>query len=239
MGRIRKSLAVIIFACTVLGMNVNCYAKANLGSLQNGTFTTLSEADKQDTTTALVGKVARDLGVVGNIRTHYFVWPNSKVAAYSYMNPNDIYINTAIMSNPVYATSEGLTIEQYVVRTIAHEVRHIYQSEHRNDDTEYGRKCSYAFNSYISYNQDVAQYEANFLEKDADAFGADYASKYIRGNKTISKQLIGNDGKVFDPAYYARTYPDVVKVFGTDPQALLKHYNEYGIKERRLPNDKA
>ena len=143
------------------------------------------------------------------------------------------------MNNPVYGPSEGLTIEQYVVRTIAHEVRHIYQSEHRNDDTDYGRKCSNGFNNYISYIQDEAQYEATFLEKDADAFGADYANKFFNCNKKASnKQLIANDGKIFDPVFYANKYPDVKNALGTDPQTLLNHYNTYGIKERRLPNGK-
>lgn len=39
----------------------------------------------------------------------------------------------------------------------------------------------------------------------------------------------------FDPAYYAETYPDVVAILGTDSQALMNHYLEYGMKEGRHP----
>lgn len=43
----------------------------------------------------------------------------------------------------------------------------------------------------------------------------------------------------FDPVFYAATYPDVVSALGTDPQALLKHYQDYGMKEGRLPYEGA
>ena len=39
----------------------------------------------------------------------------------------------------------------------------------------------------------------------------------------------------FDPGYYAATYPDVVAVLGTGPDALLEHYLTYGMKEMRYP----
>lgn len=39
----------------------------------------------------------------------------------------------------------------------------------------------------------------------------------------------------FDPAYYAAVYPDVSLVLGTDPQALLNHYLNYGMAEGRTP----
>lgn len=45
--------------------------------------------------------------------------------------------------------------------------------------------------------------------------------------------------EVFDPAFYAVAYPDVVAAFGTDADALQNHYLVYGIKEGRLPNANA
>ena len=42
-------------------------------------------------------------------------------------------------------------------------------------------------------------------------------------------------GITFDAAFYGAMYPDVVKVFGTDENALFQHYVTYGIKEGRLP----
>lgn len=43
----------------------------------------------------------------------------------------------------------------------------------------------------------------------------------------------------FDPVFYAAMYPDVVSVLGTDAQTLLKHYQDYGRKEGRLPYEGA
>lgn len=41
------------------------------------------------------------------------------------------------------------------------------------------------------------------------------------------------DGTVFDAEYYAKTYPDVAAVYGSDEMALYQHYVEYGKKENR------
>lgn len=37
----------------------------------------------------------------------------------------------------------------------------------------------------------------------------------------------------FDAEYYAKQYPDVVEICGTDEEALYEHYMTYGIKEGR------
>ncbi|MBQ6734956.1 MAG: SGNH/GDSL hydrolase family protein [Lachnospiraceae bacterium] len=41
------------------------------------------------------------------------------------------------------------------------------------------------------------------------------------------------DGTVFDPEYYAETYPDVRAVFGNDAVKLWLHYYHFGMKEGR------
>lgn len=43
------------------------------------------------------------------------------------------------------------------------------------------------------------------------------------------------DGGIFDPQYYASTYPDVVKALGADENILYQHYLTYGKKEGRQP----
>ena len=43
------------------------------------------------------------------------------------------------------------------------------------------------------------------------------------------------DGQIFDPAFYAATYPDVAAAMGTDPAALYQHYVQFGKAEGRLP----
>ena len=40
----------------------------------------------------------------------------------------------------------------------------------------------------------------------------------------------------FDAEFYAATYPDVVSVFGNSPEALYKHYKDYGKAEGRSCN---
>ena len=40
----------------------------------------------------------------------------------------------------------------------------------------------------------------------------------------------------FDPEFYAATYPDVAAVYGTTPEALYRHYLEYGQAEGRARN---
>ena len=43
------------------------------------------------------------------------------------------------------------------------------------------------------------------------------------------------DGTAFDAQYYADAYPDVKAAFGTDEQALYRHYMEHGKAEGRSP----
>lgn len=43
-------------------------------------------------------------------------------------------------------------------------------------------------------------------------------------------------GPDFDPDYYASHNPDVVAVYGSDPESLYRHYLEYGYNEGRYKN---
>ncbi len=45
--------------------------------------------------------------------------------------------------------------------------------------------------------------------------------------------LILKDGTIFDPDYYAKANPDVVKNFGSDTNSLLNHYLTFGKNENR------
>ena len=40
-------------------------------------------------------------------------------------------------------------------------------------------------------------------------------------------------GYVFNPTYYANHWPDVVKVYGKDPNKLFQHFTQYGMNEHR------
>ena len=43
------------------------------------------------------------------------------------------------------------------------------------------------------------------------------------------------DGTLFDAVYYAQNNPDVVRIYGNDPQMLYLHYNTFGKAEGRAP----
>ena len=44
-----------------------------------------------------------------------------------------------------------------------------------------------------------------------------------------------SDGTLFDAQYYMMDNPDVVQVFGNNPNAMFRHYKEYGKNEGRKP----
>lgn len=51
-----------------------------------------------------------------------------------------------------------------------------------------------------------------------------------------NNSILLSDGTIFDPDYYARTYPDVYTALGGDPTTLLNHYLNFGRHEGRRPN---
>lgn len=55
------------------------------------------------------------------------------------------------------------------------------------------------------------------------------------GMNVIAAPKTMADGGVFDPQYYAETYPDVVAALGTDETMLYSHYVQWGKAEGRLP----
>lgn len=42
------------------------------------------------------------------------------------------------------------------------------------------------------------------------------------------------DGTLFDPDYYAETYPDLMRTFGRNTKKLYQHYKNYGKAEGRV-----
>lgn len=61
------------------------------------------------------------------------------------------------------------------------------------------------------------------------------ASMTLSGLPVCAAVTTMADGGKFDATYYAATYPDVVKAFGTDANLLYQHYKLFGAKEGRLP----
>lgn len=229
-----------LFLCIVmfLNMSIPVYAKSNLSALRSDKFLSLSEQDKQDIITAITKKVIKDLNITREIKIEFYSasdWPEiASNTALPDTKWDTIRYNMSCFDNDTEAVYRNQDMGHFVVSVVAHEVRHTYQIEHLNDDTDYGAALRYARGTYSGYLTGMGDYYTNFIEEDANAFGSDYADKYLgKSNKT---QLIANNGKVFDPVFYANTYPDVKNALGTDPQVLLNHYNTFGINENRKAN---
>lgn len=103
-------------------------------------------------------------------------------------------------------------------------------------------------NYYISHNQDVAYalgvYE-DVLYNHYKLFGKaegrlPYDPSYnislsVINTKTNATLPLPNED-IFDPAYYAKAYPDVVAALGNDSNTLYQHYVLFGINEGRMPH---
>lgn len=53
------------------------------------------------------------------------------------------------------------------------------------------------------------------------------------GMTAFAAEATMSDGTVFDAAFYAASYPDVVAVYGTNADSLYQHYTTYGKTEGR------
>ena len=62
------------------------------------------------------------------------------------------------------------------------------------------------------------------------------ARQAISGTDPGTGNFILVDGTEFDPGYYAQRNPDVVEVYGTQPEALLAHWLFFGSDEKRPPS---
>ncbi len=59
----------------------------------------------------------------------------------------------------------------------------------------------------------------------------------LLGMTVLAAPEVKPDGTIFDAAYYAEQYPDVVAVYGTSPKKLYEHYQTYGRSENRRTYD--
>lgn len=236
-----KKIFTLIF-CLFLFINTSIisHATPNLAALQKGGYLKLSEQDKQDTIEAMTFKIAKELGITREIRVRFYEAPDWIAVASNSALPDlkcdFIQYNMAFLRDDVEAATVHETIEHYLVKTIAHEVRHTYQLVHMNDGTEYGEAVRIAKSNYTSFYNNINAYYVNFLEEDARAYGTSYADQYVKNGKLIVTTMVANDGKIFDPVFYAAKYPDVKNALGTDAQTLLNHYNMFGVKEGRMAN---
>lgn len=166
---------ILINACSL-----TTYAKVRTDVVKNGGFITLSDEDMKDTVQALTNQIVKDCGVTKEKKTSCYDWEASPVLAYNLLICDIICVNMTGFRTTVDADAAGETVEYHLVKTLAHEVRHSYQYEHRLDGTEYGNACFQGFADYEAYNGDKESYYAQFIEADAEQYAVDYADKYFK-----------------------------------------------------------
>lgn len=131
-------------------------------------FPELSQEAKERYITNLTEKISKELELQTTPKLYFYSCEEWPVMASYYDGLDYIYVNLGT-----------LTSKEITVRAIAHEMRHDYQYEHMNDDTEYGRAVKANKQNYISYYNDLDGYYSQFVEKDAKDFADSYTRKYF------------------------------------------------------------
>lgn len=162
---------------------VTAYATPQLSVVRHGGFTELSDEDMKETIQALTNKIVKDCEVTRAKTVSCYDWEQSPVLAYNLIYCDIICVNLSGFRDTTDADAANETVEYHLVKTIAHEVRHSYQYEHRLDGTEYGNACFQGFADYESYSGDKETYYSQFIEADAEAWAIDYANKYFEVKK--------------------------------------------------------
>jgi len=166
--------------------NTTVTAKGNI--IKNGTFALATKEQQEAACRQVVQQVAASLGIYTPEVT-FFEWPGNASVAWNTALPETnrpgqtgfsvINCNTSHLFSQEEASSWGLSLEQNIVRVLAHETRHTYQAIQANTDTEYGQKCLASFNGYASYTDGIEAYYENFIEQDANAYADSYIKKYF------------------------------------------------------------
>lgn len=132
-------------------------------------FSELSQEAKEKYITNLTDCISKELELQTTPKLYFYSCEEWPVIASYYDGLDYIYVNTG-----------AITSYEEAVKTMAHEIRHDYQYEHMNDDTDYGRAVKANKQNYISYYNDTDGYYNQFVEKDAEEF----AVSYVNNNKT-------------------------------------------------------
>lgn len=132
-------------------------------------FISAHAQSQEDFITDLTNKISKDLGLQSTPSLYFYNAPDWPVIAGYYDCINYVYVNLGVLES-----------EEETVRAIAHELRHDYQFEHMNDDTDYGRAVKANKQNYISYYTDIDAYFAQFTEQDAEQYAQDYVKRYFK-----------------------------------------------------------
>lgn len=179
----KRFLYLLLIAAIFCSSSVTVYARPRLDVIKNGGFTSLSDEDMEDTIQALCDQIQKDAGVVRSKTVSCYDWEESPTLAYNTIYCDIICVNLSGFRTSADADAAGESVEYHLLKTMAHEIRHSYQYEHRLDDSDYGRACLVGFEQYESYNGDRESYYKQFIEADAEAWAIEYADKHFNKKK--------------------------------------------------------
>ena len=143
--RIAIIYTIVIFAIVLLPLTAN--AKD---------FSNLSDKTKEEYITSLTERISKDLALQTTPQLYFYNCEEWYVMASYYDGLDCIYVNLGALNS-----------YEEVVKTMAHEIRHDFQYEHMNDDSDYGRAVKANKQSYIAYYNDLDGYYNQFIEQDA------------------------------------------------------------------------
>lgn len=130
-------------------------------------FSDLSEQARKDYITNLTEQISKDLGIQTTPKLYFYSCEEWPVIASYYDCIDYIYVNLG-----------NINSYEDAVNTMAHEIRHDYQYEHINDDSDYGRTVKTNKQNYVSYYNDLEAYNNQFIEQDAKDYADSYTKKY-------------------------------------------------------------
>lgn len=135
-------------------------------TVKGAEFSNLSDTAKEDYITSLTKRISKDLGIQTTPKLYFYSCEEWPIIASYYDGLDYIYVNIGAINSYDEAT-----------KVMAHEIRHDYQYEHMNDDTEYGKAVKANKQNYISHYNDLDGYYIQFIEKDAEEFAINYAHR--------------------------------------------------------------
>ena len=173
-----KRLSLIICLTLFLLLPLQVQAKDYSKSLKSVSFNTLSDTDMEDTINSLVKKISRELALPYTPRVSCYEDDWAVLAHNTRIPIGDVGPTICVNLRPF---KENTTDSSYqIVHTIAHEVRHSYQYEHQNDDSDYGRACYNGLHNYNAWYENIGAYYSQWLEQDANEYATQYADKYFK-----------------------------------------------------------
>lgn len=170
-----KRLSIILFILLFLAMPINTQAKDYSKSLKTVSFSTLSDSDMEDTINSLDSKISRELALPYTPRVSCYE-DDWAVLAHNTLYPIGDYGPTICVNLRPFKTDPNTNI----VFTVAHEVRHSYQYEHQQDDSDYGKACYNGLHNYNSWYEDIGAYYSQWLEQDANDYANQYVERYFK-----------------------------------------------------------